>query len=116
MVDKKAVINVINKDASLTGYYANSAGDMCIIGGLAFECGIPLDYLIDCEAESITLIPKEAEVRKAQKARKLGKVRRLIREKFGLRLPELYKLQNINDFYDNHQKRRDKLIKYIQSL
>jgi len=118
-MDKKRIIDIIENDATLIDSYSDSDGDMCVIGGLAFECGISKEYLEQCGELEIRQTPLRldsfsSKIRK--QARMLGKVRRLLKETFGLSLRNLSDLQEINDREKEIYLRREKLINYVQSI
>ena len=118
-MNKKAIIDIIKNDATLTNYYSDDNGDMCVIGGLAFECGISKEYLMKCGGSMIYKTPKMVKFEGSKgitQARNLGKVRRLIKETFGLSVENLKELQGINDNEDNTVERRKELIFYIESI
>jgi len=120
-MNKKAIIDAIKNDATLTNLYSDYNGDMCVIGGLAFECGISKEYLRKCGEIKIDRTPAKMikmfqTSKKITQAKNLGRVRRVIKETFGLSVENLKKLQNINDDEDNTIERRKKLILYVESI
>lgn len=115
-INKKKIISVIKKDATLREeYYDPATGDACVIGGLLLAAGFPKRKLAKWGARSITLW--RGGIRDFN--RNLVGVKQaadLLKKKFGLDSVACQTLQHTNDSYFQTKERRRVLCGVVEAL
>lgn len=109
-LNKKKIIEVIQKDANLKGhYFGHNEGDACVIGGLSIGANIDRDL-----KEKIRMFSNCAIIGTDFEA--IKQLRQLIQDIYGLTYKQQMQLQCINDQWDDVEDRRKQLINAVNAM
>ena len=96
---KAEVLKIVSKDCGAAAEYLDENGQTCAVGAIARAAGVT---------------DKQLRRQNNNKIIRRPMLYRPIRERFGLTVEELMKIQNINDLYSDALVRRD-AVKWIVS-